>query len=135
MDGFDFPGSDGKIIPFVQSATHCQWECQKEVSCLRFSFDITNGRCVFKSVNNPTPTALISSGPKFCQKKTSNFLIEYKECGFHVRHQFLIFKTFHLLFSKFVGACLKISMEVYVQSPTFFILYYYTSFIIDNHGT
>ena len=72
MDGFDFPGSDGTIIPFTKSVTHCQWECQKDVSCLRFSFDILSGKCVFKSVNNPSSSALITSGPKFCRKKTSN---------------------------------------------------------------
>ena len=72
----DYPGNDGRIILNTASPTHCQWECQQDATCLFFSYYRTNGKCILKTVNNPTPTPSITSGPKFCTETTSKYILE-----------------------------------------------------------
>ena len=71
-----YPGNDGKIILNTASATHCQWECQQDATCLYFSYGRTDGRCVFKTVNNPSSSPSVTSGPKFCMQTTSKYSLE-----------------------------------------------------------
>ena len=71
----NYPGNDGRIIVNAASPTHCQWECQQDATCLYFSFYRTDGKCILKTVNNPTRTPSITSGPKFCTETKSKYIV------------------------------------------------------------
>ena len=84
----NYLGNDGRIIVNTASPTHCQWECQKDSTCLYFSFDRTNGRCILKTANNSTPTLAITSGPKFCTETKSKYKVgtqDFVELGGKIR--------------------------------------------------
>ncbi len=67
----EYGGVDVGMVPWVPSATHCQYECQKMESCSFFTYVAFNGACYLKSVKSPTFEITKISGPKFCKPLNS----------------------------------------------------------------
>ena len=71
----DYGGVDVKIISWTPSASHCQFECQKDDICQFFTYNTMTGKCIFKSAMNKATISYAISGPKFCgQKKSMEFI-------------------------------------------------------------
>ena len=80
MDETDFHGNDVEVLNDIFSATHCQFECQKNEDCYFFGYSVSEGRCVLKNENamdSQLQDPLIVAGPKFCLKNSSedNFVL------------------------------------------------------------
>jgi hypothetical protein len=74
MDETDFHDNDVSVISGVSSASHCQFECQKNEDCHYFGYSITEGRCVLKNENaldGQQQESSVIAGPKFCLKNSS----------------------------------------------------------------
>ena len=57
-------------VAWVPSATHCQFECQKNDRCQFFTFNTTSGQCALKlSKGSVQSLNYAISGPKFCATK------------------------------------------------------------------
>ena len=62
----DYFGNNLKELDFVPSASHCQFECQKNESCTFFTFNTENGKCFLKTNNVAVANDTAVSGPRFC---------------------------------------------------------------------
>ena len=61
-----FNGYDLAEVSFVPSASHCQFECQKNEACLFFTFDSGGGNCYLKTNNVSEASTFRVSGSRFC---------------------------------------------------------------------
>ena len=69
----DFNGSDVAMVNFVPSASHCQFECQKNDACRFFTFN-SGGKCFLKTNNVAGANNIAISGPKFCMSTKGKLL-------------------------------------------------------------
>ena len=67
----DIPG------PFLwaPSASHCQFECQKNEKCKFFTFNTMTGKCILKMGKSRASVSYGISGPKFCGPVQSKFYL------------------------------------------------------------
>ena len=63
------------MVNFVPSASHCQFECQKNEACRFFTFNSIIGECYLKTNNVAVANDMDVSGTRFCiSSKGKTFL-------------------------------------------------------------
>ena len=96
----DYAANFGTAIANVTTVQndsfYCQMQCQQNVDCLHFSFDLINGTCLLLSTQGNVVNDLYISGPKLCGDMSSGnyFLATFISL---MKHNYQQYSERHLL--------------------------------------